>query len=372
MGIYDLSPECAVKKVVSKLSRATAATLMLGFAAAAFLASPAEACTRFTYMGKNGGVITGRSWDWPNDGDADLWAYPAGIARSGNGNSANSAHWISKYGSVTTSAFNIATTDGINTAGLAVNLLYLSGSDYGTPDPAKKDLTLFTWAQFMLDNYATVQEAVADFGAGNYNMLGVPDIDGEKMHLHMCITDATGDNAIFEYLGGKLVVHQGRRYNVMTNEPSYDQQLALNAYWRQLDGKFLPGTGDPADRFVRTSYYLDNALMTKDYQQSVATVFSIIRNASVPFLNANPERPNMAPTYWRTVGDLTGRIYYFEKADQPNVFWVKLDNLALNPGAAARKLPLAGGEIYSGEVSASFIEAAPFTLGDAAALQKRK
>ena len=56
----------------------------------------------------------------------------------------------------------------------------------------------------------------------------------------------------------------------------------------------------------------------------VATVFSIIRNASVPFLNVSQKRPNLAPTYWRSVGDLTNRIYYFEEANRPNVFWVDL------------------------------------------------
>ncbi len=341
--------------------------------ASGFLASfSAEACTRFTYVGLNNHVVTGRSWDWPNDGYATLWAYPAGLSRSGNGDDKNSVRWVSKYGSVTVSAFNIATADGINTEGLSVNLLYLAGSDYGKPDPGKKNLSLFSWAQFMLDNYATVKEAVEDFGSGKYNMLGVPDLDGEKMHLHLCITDSGGDNAVFEYIDGKLVVHRGKQYNVMTNEPSFDQQLALNAYWQRLDGKFLPGTEEPADRFVRTSYYLDNALKTADYQQMIATVFSIIRNASVPFMNGNPKRPNLAPTYWRSVGDLTNKIFYFESANRPNIFWVDLKKLDLKQGAPVQKLPLANGETYAGEANAHFVAAEPFILGDLSGVKSRK
>jgi len=345
---------------------------MLLAASGIFLSFSAEACTRFTYVGLDNNVITGRSWDWPNDGYATLWAYPAGLSRSACVNDKNSVAWVSKYGSVTTSAFNVGTADGINTEGLSVNILYLAGSDYGKPDPGKKNLTLFSWAQFMLDNYATVKEAVEDFGSGKYNMLGVPDMDGEKMHLHLCITDVGGDNAVFEYIDGKLVVHHGKQYNVMTNEPSFDQQLALNAYWQRMDGKFLPGTEDPADRFVRTSYYLDNALKTKDYQQMVATVFSIIRNASVPFLNVSQKRPNLAPTYWRSVGDLTNRIYYFEEANRPNVFWVDLKKLDLKNGAPVKKLPLVNGEIYSGEVSAHFVAEKPFILGDLSVKKTQK
>lgn len=340
------------------------AARMAGFVAVAgALAGPvADACTRFTYIGAENNVITGRSWDWPNDGHADLWAYPAGISRSGNGNDKNSLHWVSKYGSVTTSAFNIATADGINTAGLSVNILYLSGSGYAKPVSGKKNLTLLSWGQFMLDNYATVNDAVKDFGSGKYNMLAVPDVDGKKMDLHMAISDASGDNAIFEYINGKLVVHHGSQYNVMTNEPSFDQQLSLNTYWQRQEGNFLPGTEDPSDRFVRASYYLSNALRSTDYQQEIATVFSIIRNVSVPFEKAkDASRPNLYPTYWRSVADLKRKIYYFEETNHPNVFWVELDKLDFKPGAAIKKLALANGEIYSGETSKYFIAAQAFT-----------
>ncbi len=361
-GIWDLSLGAAVSGFI----------IVLLFALAVIFSSSAQACTRVTYIGPDQRVLSGRSWDWPNDGETDLWAYPAGLARSGNGDDVNSVRWVSRYGSVTASAFNVGTADGINTAGLSVNVLYLSGSDYGQPDPNKKSLTLFSWAQFLLDNYATVKEAVADFGSGKYNVLAVPDIDGQKMHLHVSITDAAGDNAVFEYLDGKLTVHHGKQYNVMTNEPSFDQQLAINEYWKRTDGKFLPGTEDPADRFVRASYYLDNAYKTADVQMAVATVFSIIRNASVPFLNVSSERPNLSPTYWRTVGDLTGKVYYFEETNRPNVFWVDLSKLDLKAGASVKKLPLAGGEIYAGETSDRFVDAKPFVLGDLSAKKTHK
>jgi Linear amide C-N hydrolases, choloylglycine hydrolase family len=49
-------------------------------------------------------------------------------------------------------------------------------------------------------------------------------------------SDATGDSAIFEYLCGKLVIHHGRQYTVMTNSPVYDEQLALNRYWQEIGG----------------------------------------------------------------------------------------------------------------------------------------
>lgn len=322
----------------------------------------ADACTRFTYNGLNNTVITGRSMDWFDSLSTDLWALPAGIQRQGNGNDKNGIRWVSKYGSVIASGYKITATDGMNTAGLDVNLLYLSGSNYGVAEKDKKNLSIFNWVQYMLDNYATVDEAVKGFNGDKLNLLVPAEVNGHKMDLHLSITDASGDNAIFEYINGKLVVHHGKQFTVMTNEPPFDQQLALNSYWQKLDGKFLPGTEEPEDRFVRTSYYVNNAQKSSNYQQQVATVFSIIRNASVPFEQAKDvTRPNVAPTLWRTVADLKNHVYYFEDTSQPNVFWVELDKLDLTKGAPVKKLALANGETYNGEVSKNFVAATAFT-----------
>ena len=66
------------------------------------------------------------------------------------------------------------------------------------------------------------------------------------------ISDATGDSAIFEYIKGKLIIHHAKQYQVMTNSPSFDEQLALNKYWEAIGGQtFLPGTSRAADRFAR-------------------------------------------------------------------------------------------------------------------------
>lgn len=324
-----------------------------------------EACTKFTYMTKDNAAISARSWDWPNDGQANLWAFPAGVSRSGNGDDKNSAHWVSKYGSVITGVFNAGTADGINTAGLSVNALYLAGSNYGTPAAERKNLTIFTWVQYILDNYATVNEAVSGFDKAKFNMLEPVSTDGYKMDLHVSLSDVNGDNAVLEYIDGKLVIYHSKQYNVMTNEPPFDEQLALAKQWQKTEGKFLPGSSDPADRFARTTYYLNtamkNAKPTDSYQQELASVFSIIRNASIPFGQSDPKHPNVDPTQWRSVADMTHKVYYFEEANRPNIFWVDLNKLDLKPGAPIKKLTLTNGESYAGEVSKNFVIAQPFT-----------
>ncbi|MFZ4528603.1 MAG: linear amide C-N hydrolase [Undibacterium curvum] len=320
----------------------------------------ANACSRFTYTAPDHTVVTGRSMDWVEDIKTDLWAFPAGIKKNGRAG-ANSIEWTSKYGSVVASGYNIGAADGINTEGLNVNLLYLAGADYGTQIGRKKDLSILLWVQYVLDNYATVKEAAAALAKDELRIIAPTLPSGDPAALHMAISDPSGDNAILEYVGGKLVVYHGAQYRVMTNEPTYDKQLALNEYWKNLDGAFMPGTSTPEDRFVRASYYLQTAPVNTDVQKSVATVFSIIREVSVPFGKAAPGRPNVAPTIWRTVADLKNKVYYFEATDRPNVFWVDITKLDLRVGAMVKKLPLANNEIYADEVSEKFVQAAPFT-----------
>ena len=43
--------------------------------------------------------------------------------------------------------------------------------------------------------------------------------------LHFSVTDASGDAAVVEFINGKSVIHHGKQYSAMTNEPDYDQHL---------------------------------------------------------------------------------------------------------------------------------------------------
>jgi penicillin V acylase-like amidase (Ntn superfamily) len=342
------------------MNRFSASTLLLiaGFLFTV-LSPTAMACSRFTYTGSNDIVVTGRSMDWVEDLHTDLWLFPAGIENVGS-SKPNSVHCTSKYGSVIANAYNLGTTDGINTQGLVANLLYLSTADYGPARADRQNISIFTWAQYVLDNYATVAEAVKDFSQDKFNMSGPVLPNGSLPTVHLSITDKSGDNAIFEYIGGKLIVHHNKAYTVMTNEPVYEKQLALNDYWQNLQGKFLPGTGEPEDRFVRASYYVNTALKTADTQKAIAIAFSIIRNVSVPMQEGTSSRPNVSSTIWRSVADSKNNVYYFENTDRPNVFWVDLKKLDFAKGSPVKKLPLANGEIYAGEVSGKFVDSKSF------------
>ncbi len=97
----------------------------------------------------------------------------------------------------------------------------------------------------------------------------------------------------------------------MTNSPTYDKQLALSEYWKSIGGlSFLPGTNRAADRFARASFYINAVPKTDDERIAVASVFSVVRNASVPYGISTPESPEISTTQWRTVSESKNLRYF--------------------------------------------------------------
>jgi choloylglycine hydrolase len=227
--------------------------------------------------------------------------------------------------------------------------------------------------QYVLDNYATVAEAVDALRAEPFRVAAPTLPDGHPAQGHLSLSDPTGDSAIFEYLGGNLTIHHGRQYLVMTNSPSYDQQLAIDSYWKAVGGTaFLPGTSRAADRFARASFLVraiprgvDEAIISAvpngSYSfQALASVRSVMQAVSVPLGVKDPDAPNIASTYWRTIADSGARLYVFDSATSPNTFWVALDDLDLKEGAPVKKLDVSGGRAYSGDAAGAFVPAEPF------------
>ena len=342
-----------MKRLVALFAAASAALL---------LASPiGSACTRILYRTGTGNFLVGRTMDWYDDLGSDLWAFPRGMSRRGCAQE-NALEWTSKYGSVVVDAYDVASTDGMNEAGLVANVLYLAEADYGDAQKSTKPrLSVGAWMQFVLDSYGSVGEAVEALRKDTFVVVAPTLPGGKSASAHVALADASGDSAILEYVAGKLSIHHDRSYTVMTNSPPFDEQLAINTYWKDVGGlKMLPGTHRASDRFARVSWNLNATPEVDDPQLAVATVLSVIRNISVPLGISDPEKPNIASTLWRTISDTRARRYYFESAYSPSAFWVDLEKLNLKPGAKPTKLSLSGNPLLSGEVSEKFAPAEPF------------
>ena len=371
------------------MKKSTALRLFSGITLGAGLLKVAMACTRVVHKSKDEShVVTGRNMDWFEDVESNLWLFPRGMKRDGavgknpafipvypdafrvSMNRAgavgkNPAQWVSKYGSVITAGFDVATTDGLNEKGLMANLLFLGEADFGKRDESRPGLSWSVFTQYLLDNFATVAEAVDALKDDHLQIVAspLPGSLGKPPSLHFSLSDETGDSAIFEYLDGKLVIHHGKEYPVMTNSPVYDQQIALNAYWESVGGEaMLPGTHRAADRFVRASYFVKLLPDPKTDRQAMANVMSVMRNTSVPFGKTDPNAPNIAPTVWRTAADNIRKIYYFESTLSPSIIWVQLQNLDFESGSPVKKLELAGNYDLAGDVSSEFVPAEPFVF----------
>lgn len=340
--------------------------LPLCIAAIAAIASPAahraaDACTRAVYFGKEGQTVTGRTMDWFADMQSKLYLFPRGLERTSN--TETPVTWTSVHGSVITSIYEAATADGMNEKGLVANLLYLAETRYPEADPSDRrpTMSIAAWAQYALDSFATVAEAVEGLRSEPFRVVPVEAPTGEAGVVHLSLSDPSGDSAIFEYVDGRLVIHHGRQHQVMTNSPTFDKQLALNEYWKAIGGTvMLPGASRAADRFARASFYINAAHQSADPREAVAAVFSVMRNVSVPRGISTPDQPNIAATLWLTVSDQKKLRYYWESTFSPGVLWVDLQALDFRKGSGVRKLQLDGNPDVVGNQTAAFRPAEPF------------
>jgi penicillin V acylase-like amidase (Ntn superfamily) len=349
------------------MSRILRPALLLLAAALLLVAErTAEACTRVLYQGPDDRVLTGRTFDFKDPIVSNFWVFPRGMQRNGSAGD-RSAEWTSTYGSLIVSGYEISTVDGMNEAGLNANLLWLAVSEYPEDDGVTPTISLALWAQYYLDQFATVEEAVAHTRENPLHVVSgeVPGRPGSLAPLHLSLSDATGDSAIMEWVGGELSIHHGREYRVMTNEPAFEEQLAITRYWSTVNPlAFLPGTNRASDRFVRANFYVDAVTRSDDPRIAAAAVFSVIRNVSVPYGISVEDSPNLSTTRWRIVADHKDLLFYGESATSPNVFWVDLKRLDFSEGA--RTLVLETGvdmdRILSGEVSDQFVPSDPFVF----------
>ena len=97
-------------------------------------------------------------------------------------------------------------------------------SDEPPGDGDQSELSNILIVPYVLDNFATVAEAVE--GLHKLRIVQARLSDTLKAEGHYSIQDSSGDSAVIETIGGVFKAYHGPQYNVMTNSPAYNHHLA--------------------------------------------------------------------------------------------------------------------------------------------------
>lgn len=315
-------------------------------------------CTRIFNNQNNDYLTTARNMDWATQLPTSLYTFTNGLDKSGESNlSPDTLTWTSLYDSVVTivvgeekvvgaenEAGHFGASDGMNSVGLVANVLYDSNAQYErqeTQGQPYKRLDVLRWVQYVLDTCCSVKKVVEKFNeSSDIELVGskVPASD-KQASLHLSVSDIIGDSAIIEVVDGKFQVHLSPSFQVMTNEPSYSEQLRINQYWRwqwsennPFPSHTIPGGPFPTDRFERAYFNMHHLKMPTTMAESLAQSKSVIMNASVPigFDFGTDSHPNIAPTLWSTLSSHNELKYYFCNARTTGACWVDLANLNHN------------------------------------------
>ncbi|WJD48499.1 linear amide C-N hydrolase [Enterobacter sp. PGRG2] len=250
---------------------------------------------------------------------------------------------------------------GMNEKGLQADLLYLGEAKYGKASPAEKTLEAKTFIQYVLDNFATVEEAEKALKSEPIHMIS----KGMHAGLHYMVTDRSGANMIIEIAEGKLKIYPKAGNAVMTNDPSYESMLKIYDYYKEKDlARNMPGSPHSVDRFMRAAGWLEqispdkmdtviNLVPGKDFAMQVRmSVLSVMRTLSTPFAISTERNPENSTTLWRGISDLKNNIMMFDLAGSPSTVWVDLNKIDFSQGE--RALSLSDGEIKQGDVTRQF------------------
>lgn len=182
-----------------------------------------DGCTAFVVKNGNGDILYGRNFDFlyapslqvyttPEHGYASVSTVNLAFA----GYSADNLPDGSLFSRFLTLAAPFLPFDGMNERGLAIALLAVPEAE-APFDPDRVTLNTTTAIRLVLDNAATVEEAVELLR--QYNIYFSGDIE-----CHYLIADASGHSVIVEYFDQALqVVETNEEYQIASNFIAYNE-----------------------------------------------------------------------------------------------------------------------------------------------------
>lgn len=350
--------------------------LLLATAAVASLPQTTLACSDFLYnsslwdTARDGPapVISGRTMDFAADLQSVLEVVPRGTSFQELPVLACADcadyQWTNPLGFVAVNMYGLnVATDGMNEKGLSAAWLYLPGTVYPRPETTNSSETnaslpiVTAICTYLLGNFGSVAELREgikhiQFAEFDERLRVLLHPQGEaslgRVPLHVAVHDASGQNLVIEFLGGKTTLYDNVN-DVLTNSPTLDEQLdalAENGY------KDFPGGYGSTERFLRVSVLnrlaplgYSNALPNATYieaapqQRAVSNVLHILNTVVRPIINEATE--------WSIVRDHANLKLYIQSTQNQLLRRVDFSQIDFASAASRRLIPVTFGNWYA-------------------------
>jgi choloylglycine hydrolase len=327
--------------------------LLAGVLAGALTFAPvAQACTGIRLVAKDGGVIAARTLEFGVDLHSNVMVVPAGTTLTGSlPDGGKGISYKTKYGFLGANAEGMtAIVDGLNDQGLYVGLFYFP--DYAsypdaTKDNAARAMAPYEYANWLLGNFANVDEVKANFD----KVVLVPVvIDAIKQvpPVHFVVQDRSGNAVVIEPVNKSLKLYDNP-LGVLTNSPSFDWHLtnlrnyvnlsATNVPPLNLGGvtlaqfgqgsglRGLPGDFTPPSRFVRAVAFSQSAIPSATAPDAALQAFHILNNFDIPYgavRDTQGGETHAEYTTWTSASDLKNLVWYFRTYGDQSIHSVDL------------------------------------------------
>jgi choloylglycine hydrolase len=341
-------------------------SMLVGILTVALSFAPvAKACTGIRLIAKDGGVVAARTLEFGFDMHSEVMVIPAGTTLTGSlPDGGKGISYKTKYGFLGANAEGLtAIVDGINDQGLYVGLFYFPGyASYSdaTKDNAARAMAPHEYANWLLGNFANVEEVKANFD----KIVLVPvvvDAIEQAAPVHFVVHDRTGKSVVIEPLNKSLKIYDNP-LGVMANSPTFDWHMtnlrnyvnltATNVPPIDLGGiklaqfgqgsglRGLPGDFTPPSRFVRAVAFSQSAIPSDTAPQTVLQAFHILNNFDIPFgavREVDNGQIHAESTTWTSASDLKNLRWYFKTYGDQSIHSV---DLAKSLAAAHGKIRL--------------------------------
>jgi choloylglycine hydrolase len=331
----------------------TSRSLLAGVLAGALTFAPvAQACTGIRLVAKDGGVIAARTLEFGVDLHSNVLIVPAGTTLTGSlPGGAKGITYTTKHGFAGANAEGLtAIVDGLNDQGLYVGLFYFP--DYAsypdvTKDNASRAMAPYEYANWLLGNFASVDEVKANF---DKVVLAPVVLDAIKQvpPVHFVVQDRSGKAVVIEPLNKSLKLFDNP-LGVLTNSPSFDWHMtnlrnyvnlsATNVPPLNLGGvtlaqfgqgsglRGLPGDFTPPSRFVRAVAFSQSAIQSNTAPEAALQAFHILNNFDIPYgavRDTTNGQVHAEFTTWTSASDLKNLRWYFRTFNDQSIRSVDL------------------------------------------------